>query len=203
LVVVVLAGIAPFGLAACGTVELPPAGTEAIPTDYRTFPPPTTTLPPTTTVPPEPGSILFTEATYVIAEGDYPFVVADRFGVDFEEFVALNGWTIEDGSVPEWPEPGTTIRIPAGATIPDGPSVLIPVPGTGTSVPAPGTSDPATGTSVADDGEGCGTYTIVEGDYLSRVATKLDTTVEKLDAANEDTDGYAAFYIGLKINVPC
>jgi LysM repeat protein len=154
-------------------------------------------------LPPEPGTVLETESEYVIEAGDYPFVVADRFQVDFEEMVELNGWTIEDDAVPEWPEPGTTIRIPAGATVPEGPSVLVPVgtvpPDTGTS--SPGSSDETTTTE--DDGIGCGTYTVVEGDYLGRVATKLNTTVEALDEANEDTDGYAAFYVGLKINIPC
>ena len=55
----------------------------------------------------------------------------------------------------------------------------------------------------ADDGVGCGTYTIVEGDYLTRVAEKLNTTVDELNEANEDTDGYDSFYVGLEINEPC
>ena len=214
--IVTAAALSSFGLAACGqpSAERPANDSEVIPTDFKTFPPPTTTIPPTTTTPPEPGSVLLTEATYEVQDGDYPFVVADRFGVDFDEMVALNGWTVVDGSVPEWPKPGTTIRIPAGATVPDGPAVLVPVgtvapdpsaattPGTGN--PTPGAGNPATGTSAAvNNGVGCGTYTVVEGDYLGRVATKLSTTVEKLNAANKNTDGYGAFYIGLVINVPC
>ncbi len=220
--IVTAAALSSFGLAACGqpSAERPANDSEVIPTDFKTFPPPTTTIPPTTTTPPEPGSVLLTEATYEVQDGDYPFVVADRFGVDFDEMVALNGWTLVDGSVPEWPKPGTTIRIPAGATVPDGPAVLVPVgtvapdpstapdpsaattPGTGN--PTPGTDNSATGTSAAvNNGVGCGTYTVVEGDYLGRVATKLSTTVEKLNAANKNTDGYGAFYIGLVINVPC
>ena len=214
--IVTAAALSSFGLAACGqpSAERPANDSEVIPTDFKTFPPPTTTIPPTTTTPPEPGSVLLTEATYEVQDGDYPFVVADRFGVDFDEMVALNGWTVVDGSVPEWPKPGTTIRIPAGATVPDGPAVLVPVgtvaldpsaattPGTGN--PTPGTDNSATGTSAAvNNGVGCGTYTVVEGDYLGRVATKLSTTVEKLNAANKNTDGYGAFYIGLVINVPC
>jgi hypothetical protein len=43
----------------------------------------------------------------------------------------------------------------------------------------------------------------MDGDYPVLVATKLNTTVEKLNDANEDTSGYGAFYVGLKINVPC
>jgi LysM repeat protein len=54
-----------------------------------------------------------------------------------------------------------------------------------------------------NDGIGCGTYTVAEGDYPTRVASQLGTTVDELAAANEDTDGYGAFYVGLVINVPC
>ena len=197
-------------LAACGGAELavPSTDTEVEVTDYATLPPPTTTIPPTTTLPPQPGSVLTSEATYVVVTGDYPFQVAARFGVDFEEFVALNGWTIEDGQVPDWPVPGTVIRIPAGATVPGGPSVLEPVPTTTSttdpfaSIPPDSSVAPEPVTTV-DNGVGCGTYEVMDGDYPVLVATKLNTTVEKLNDANEDTSGYGAFYVGLKINVPC
>jgi LysM repeat protein len=205
-----------LALSACGSVELDTIGTQetVVVTEYATLPPPTTTIPPTTTLPPEPGSVLTSEATYVVVAGDYPFQVAARFGVDFEEFVALNGWTIVDGVVPEWPIPGTPIRIPVGAVVPGGPSVLEPLPTTTTttdplapvtddSAPDAGT-DPETATATTvDNGVGCGTYTVMEGDYPVLVATKLNTTVEKLATANDDTAGYGAFYVGLKINVPC
>ncbi len=214
--VVIGAAAASFGLAGCGSSTATVTDGEVVATEYRTLPPPTTTIPPTTTLPPEPGSILLGEATYVVVEGDYPFVVADRFGVNFDEFVALNGWTTDKGVVPEWPVPGTTIRIPAGARVPEGPSVLVPVPTTapdpaisvavGAGDPASG--DPATGTSIATsaaagNGAGCGTYTVAAGDFPTRVATKLNTTVEALASANRKTAGYDAFYVGLKINVPC
>lgn len=198
------------GLAACGSSPLetlPPESTVEV-TEYVTLPPPTTTIPPTTTLPPEPGTVLASEATYVIVEGDYPFVVANRFGVDFKAFVELNGWTIVDGQVPDWPAPGTTIRIPAGATVPGGPSVLEPVPTTTTTVPpgvptVPPSEPPAETTTTVDDGIGCGVYVVAEGDYPTLVASKLNTTVDALEEANADTDGYGAFYVGLTINVPC
>ena len=49
-----------------------------------------------------------------------------------------------------------------------------------------------------------GTYTIQEDD-TSRVgvADKFDLTFEALDAANVDTPGYEAFFVGLKIVIPC
>ncbi|MFN8020145.1 MAG: LysM peptidoglycan-binding domain-containing protein [Acidimicrobiales bacterium] len=69
---------------------------------------------------PPPGSVLRTEVDYVIREGDYPATVASMWQVDFEELMALNGWTLQpDGIVPEWPGVGATILIPAGATVPD------------------------------------------------------------------------------------
>ncbi len=194
----------------CGGTPLaaPTTETEVEVTDYATLPPPTTTIAPTTTLPPEPGSILTSEATYVIVEGDYPFQVAARFGVDFEEFIALNGWTVEDGQVPDWPNPGTVIRIPVGAKVPGGNSVLVPVATTTTTIdplaPVPPESSLATEpATTVDNGIGCGVYTVMEGDYPALVATKLDTTIDKLTSANEDTRGYSSFYVGLSINVPC
>lgn len=177
-------------------------------TDYATLPPPTTTIAPTTTLPPQPGSILTSEATYVVVEGDYPFQVAARFGVDFEQFIELNGWAIEDGQVPDWPIPGTVIRIPAGAKVPGGDSVLVPVATTTTTIDprapiAPESSIATEPATTVNNGVGCGTYTVAEGDYPVLVATKLDTTVDKLASANDDTKGYDAFYVGLTINVPC
>ena len=194
----------------CGgpSLAVPSTETEVEVTDYATLPPPTTTIAPTTTLPPQPGSILTSEATYVVVGGDYPFQVAARFGVDFEAFVELNGWTIEAGQVPDWPIPGSVIRIPAGAKVPGGASVLVPV-ATTTTIPDPFASvapdsslAPDTATTV-DDGIGCGTYMIMDGDYPVLVADKLDTTVDKLADANDDTSGYGAFYVGLTINVPC
>ncbi len=207
-----VAACAALALTGCGATSSGSLGTvdEVVATDYVTLPPPTTTIPPTTTAPPEPGSIITAEATYVVVAGDFPFQVAARFGVDFEEFVALNGWTIEDGLVPEWPEPGTTIRIPAGATVPGGPAVLVPVPTTTTTAPpTPGSSptpvDPTASSEPAPPttADGCGTYEIVAGDYPVLVAQKLGTTVAELDEANEDTEGYSAFYVGLEIARPC
>ncbi len=204
------AGMALLAATSCGGTPLaaPTTETEVEVTDYATLPPPTTTIAPTTTLPPEPGSILTSEATYVIVEGDYPFQVAARFGVDFEEFVALNGWTVEDGQVPDWPNPGTVIRIPVGAKVPGGNSVLVPVATTTTTIdplaPVPPESSLATEpATTVDNGIGCGVYTVMEGDYPALVATKLDTTIDKLASANEDTRGYSSFYVGLAINVPC
>ncbi|MGE5211356.1 MAG: LysM peptidoglycan-binding domain-containing protein, partial [Acidobacteriota bacterium] len=58
--------------------------------------------------------------------------------------------------------------------------------------------------TIPDAGDNCaqGTYTIVEGDYLGKVASKFDVTVEALNAANASTPGYSSFYVGLEIVIP-
>ena len=61
------------------------------------------------------------------------------------------------------------------------------------------------GATIPDTGSNCepGSYTIEDGDNArSKVANKFDVTVEALDAANVGTNGYSAFYPGLKIVIP-
>ncbi len=45
-------------------------------------------------------------------------------------------------------------------------------------------------------------YTIVAGDVPFTVANKFGITVDTLALANADTQGYSAFYVGLKIKIP-
>jgi LysM repeat protein len=195
----------------CGSTALESTNaTDVVATDYVTIAPPTTTVPPTTTEPPAPGTVITSESTYVIVDGDYPFVVANRFGVDFKAFVELNGWTVENGEVPEWPPVGTTIKIPAGAKVPGDPAIAATLNTSAPVVPEtvvesiPTSIDGQTppSSSVAE-GEGCGTYTVLEGDYPSKVVEKLNTTLAKLDEANASTEGYDIFYVGLDIVIPC
>jgi LysM repeat protein len=49
---------------------------------------------------------------------------------------------------------------------------------------------------------GSGTYTINAGDIPSVVAQKFGITLEALNAANANTTGYEAFYVGLTIVLP-
>jgi hypothetical protein len=187
-----------------GGVEAPTPATE-----YVTLPPPTTTLPPPPTVPPEAGDVIIYESRYVTVSGDFPFNVAFRFQVNFEEMVALNGWTIVDGTVPEWPPAGTEIRIPAGAVIPDtggaAGTLITLVPNT--TMPPPPPVDPNASivpdSTVEPGPTSCGTYTVAQGDVPLTVAEALGTTVDDLAAVNAATQGYAAFFIGLVIQVPC
>ncbi len=55
---------------------------------------------------------------YVLAIGDFPSTVANRFKVAFEDLLAINGWTLVVDQVPEFPAAGTVIRIPPGWTEP-------------------------------------------------------------------------------------
>jgi LysM repeat protein len=201
-----------LGLVSCGTDEATTNTTTVRvgATNYVTIAPAPSTNVPVTTAPDAPGSILQFQTEYVILEGDYPSTVANKWKVKFEDLMTLNGWTLQDnGIVPEWPGVGQTIQIPAGATVPGVP----PDPGVPTTTIAGTTAAPTTAapeTTVASTtttteaaGSACGTYTVEEGDYPGLVATKIDTTVGKLNAANAATKGYSSFYVGLVINVPC
>lgn len=175
-------------------------------TNFVTIAPTPSTTTPITSAEPLPGSILEFESTYVIQADDYPSTIATRFKVDFQEFLDLNGWTLDETqNVPEWPGVGATIKIPAGATVPGEPA---PGADTGSdsgtddttaSESTTGTTEaPTTTVNVCTDG----TYTIVEGDTPSGVANKVGTTVDLLAAANADTKGYSSFYVGLVIKLP-
>ncbi len=201
-----------LGLVSCGTDEATTNTTTVRvgATNYVTIAPAPSTNVPVTTAPDAPGSILQFQTEYVILEGDYPSTVANKWKVKFEDLMTLNGWTLQDnGIVPEWPGVGQTILIPAGATVPGVP----PDPGIPTTTiacapVAPTTAAPettvATTTATTEaPGSACGTYTVEEGYYPGLVATKLDTTVGKLNSANSATKGYSSFYVGLVINVPC
>lgn len=202
------------GLSGCGDSGGDSGGTGAAattigisPTNFVTIAPTPSTTTPITSAEPLPGEILQYESTYVIGADDYPSTVAAKFKVDFQEFLDLNGWTFDGTYVPEWPAVGSTIKIPAGATVPGEPAPGANA-GTGdTAADASGgdteettgtTSAPTTTVNICTEG----TYTIVEGDTPLGVAGKLDTTVDLLDAANAGTKGYGSFYVGLVIKVP-
>jgi LysM repeat protein len=144
-----------------------------------------------------PGLVHPEAGSYVVVAGDYPANIASRYKVVFNDFLAANGWTLVGDQVPGFPAPGATIVIPPGWTEP-GTATDTTLAGSGDTTPTETTTTIAGGQSSCAPGE----YTIVEGDFLGRVATKLDTTVEALNAANADTKGYASFFPGLKIKTP-
>lgn len=200
----VLVTLVAVGLAACSSGD--GSGSDATvlgltSTNWVTVTQTPTTLTPTTLVGATiaPGTVNPGEGTYVIATGDYPSTIANKFKVKFEDLLAINGWTVvgsgSSAQVPEFPAIGTTIKIPPNWTEPGTATDTT----TGNGTPAEVTTTIPGGVSTCAPGE----YTIVAEDTSRvKVANKLDTTVEALDAANVNTPGYSGFYPGLKIKTP-
>ena len=153
-----------------------------------------------------PAAVVEGTQEYTVQSGDAPFVLVERFGITLEDLLAVNEWT--DPS--QFPFPGTVILIPPGAT-----SVAAAADtSTDTDTAADSSTDDAAATdsvadaapteTIPDAGDNCapGTYTIVEGDYIGKVASKFDVTVDALNAANANTSGYSSFYVGLEIVIP-
>ena len=160
--------------------------------------------PTTTAAPLAPGSIIDTESTYTIQSGDFPSTVATKFKVDLDELLALNEFDLVGQQVPDWPLPGTMIKIPAGATVPGASTPATSAPGSDGEDAAGGGGATATTTATATTVDTCAPskYEIVAGDTPLGVARKFDTTVEELDAANAETAGYGGFIVGIEINIP-
>ena len=158
--------------------------------------PPATTEPPTdSAAAADPAAVVEGTQEYTVQSGDAPYVLVDRFGITLEDLLAVNEWT--DPS--QFPFPGTVILIPPGATS------VTAVADTSTDASTDDGATEATPTeTIPDAGDNCapGTYTIVEGDYIGKVASKFDVTVDALNAANVNTSGYSSFYVGLEIVIP-
>jgi len=204
---VVLVALSAAFLAACGGASgsSPEQTTlDLTSTNYVTVTQTPTTIATTTLPGANPGTVHPEEGTYVIASGDLPSQIARRYKVKFADLLAINGWTLvgsgNSAQVPEFPAVGATIRIPPGWTEPGTARATAVTTAAGDTTPPS-----ATTTTIAGGQSTCGTageYTIVAGDYLGKVAKKLDTTVDALNAANANTQGYSAFFPGLKIKVP-
>ncbi|MEM9514541.1 MAG: LysM peptidoglycan-binding domain-containing protein [Actinomycetota bacterium] len=187
------------GGASASTINLDQASTEFV------------VRPPVTTVAPEgaaDGGIVTGSQDYTVQAGDYPLKVANDFGITVDDLVAFNEW----GSVNEFPFPGTVIRIPPGANAPTAASATDEAAADGTDATVTGDDTDAAGgdetaepvETIPDAGDNCGegTYTIAAGDIPIRVAENFDVTVDALNAANANTDGYGAFFAGLEIVIP-
>jgi LysM repeat protein len=198
---VLLVALSAAVLASCGAANGASNNTvlELTPTNYVTVTQTPTTLTATTVLggTGNPGMVHPEEGTYIIATGDYPANIAVKYKVKLDDLIAINGWTLVNGQVPEFNNlaPGATIKIPPGWT----------EPGTAADTTATGTTPSTeTTTTIAGGQPACapGEYTIVAGDYPAKVAKSLDTTVDALNAANVNTPRYASFYVGLKIKTP-
>jgi LysM repeat protein len=161
--------------------------------------PPATTEPPADTAAAgDPDAVVEGTQEYTVQSGDAPYVLVERFGVTLEDLLAVNEWSSPD----QFPFPGTVILIPPGGKSVAAATTPSPDAPEDTSTDT-ATEDTATET-IPDAGDNCapGTYTIVDGDYPGRVASKFDVTVEALNAANVNTSGYSSFYVGLEIVIP-
>jgi len=160
--------------------------------------------PPATTIPGIEidivGGIATEEQDYEVQSGDYPLKLAGDFNVTVDELVAYNEW----GSVSEFPGPGTTIKIPPGATFvvagtnADGETGAVVIEASGDGAPV------VSVITIPESGDNCaaGSYNIVSGDFEQRVADNFDVTLEALRAANVTTSGYSQFFVGLTIIIP-
>ena len=125
------------------------------------------------------------ERTHRIESGDYLLAIARDYGVPIDYIPEYNGWT--DG-VNHALVPGEDVRIPPSDWTPS-------AEGAEASTASPD--------SAALAGGGCSTYTIRAGDTPARVAAAHDVSVAELDAANQSTQNYRAFVVGVEIVIPC
>jgi LysM domain len=205
---VLLVALSAAVLAACGAASgsaSDPTVLGLTSTNYVTVTQTPTTLTPSTIAgaADAPGTLHPEETTYVIASGDLPSTIATNFHVKFVDLLNINGWTLvgsgNSAQVPEFPGVGTAIKIPPGWTTPGTAPDTSGTTATGTTPSTDTTTTIAGGVSTCAAGE----YTIVAEDTSRvKVAKKLDTTVDALDAANVNTKGYSGFFPGLKIKTP-
>jgi len=137
------------------------------------------------------GGVVAGEQQYTVAHGDYPLKVAKLFCIKLDDLLGFNSWT----SANQFPFPGTVIKIPPGACAPGSAQ-----PQATTAAP-PADSTPQATTTTFDASQG-GTYTVVAGDTLSRIATKNGTTIDAIVAANGWEGPEHLIYKGLKIKLP-
>lgn len=117
--------------------------------------------------------------TYLLDIGDTLRNVAERFGVTWENVAAYNNI-----ANPNYVQAGTVITIPAfDWTPPPAPPAPTPVPATG------GPTVPAPATPVVVNI----TYVVQQGDMLSTIAQRFNTTAEAIRAYNNITDSRAIF----------
>ncbi|MFN3254175.1 MAG: LysM peptidoglycan-binding domain-containing protein [Ilumatobacter sp.] len=196
----VMAGVL---LGACGGSEASEASRSTFNLGSTAF----VTRPPETTTTTIPGAVIedgrvIGEQDYTVQAGDFPLGVANRFDITVEDLGAYNGWpTCGSLSCPEFPGPGTPIKIPPGAADLGATAITAPP---GVEVVTGGEAEQPVGETIPPAGDNCqpGSYTIEEGDFEGRVAEKFDVTVEALRAANAGTADYNVFYVGLQIVIP-
>src|SRR4029077_13283738 len=165
---VLLAPLAAAVLAACGSANGAAPDQTALgltSTNYVTVTQTPTTLV-ATTLPgvQNPGAVHPEEGTYVIVAGDFPSTIANRFKVTLNDLIAINGWTLANGQVPEFNAlaAGATIKLPPNWTEP---GAVAATTDTSTDTPT-GTTPSESTTTVAGGQSACapGEYTILAED---------------------------------------
>lgn len=139
-----------------------------------------------------------TTTTYMVQSGDTLSVIARRHGVSLSSVIQANNMTAEQAhrlSI------GQVLTIPTGAAAPTAaaPSVATPPPAAApapVATPAPAAALPPVTTA--------GTYyTVCQGDTLSTIARRYNTTIAKIMQANNMTAEQAhRLSIGQKILLP-
>ncbi|MFM8857167.1 MAG: LysM peptidoglycan-binding domain-containing protein [Actinomycetota bacterium] len=109
--------------------------------------------------------------TYAVKPGDSLIAIARRVNVSLDELLQVNGF-VKSSVI----HPGRTIKLPAGATMPQATGVLA------TSISATSsTSQEAPAPAPTDE---LPTYTIQAGDSLTRIASKAKVSLEDLLKVN-------------------
>lgn len=188
-----------LGLSGCGSS----AGTGAAPAttirlgtpSYQTLLPQVTSTLPAQTVPGQVVGIVPGEQTHTVVSGDYLVKIAKSFCTTAQKVADYNAWT--DGILHPL-QPGQVIKIAGGSC----------APGTGTTTvantnaaTAATTATPQQTTTTFNASAG-GTYTVVAGDYLGKIATKTGSTVAGIVAANGWADSTHRIDPGQVIKLP-
>jgi peptidoglycan endopeptidase LytE len=113
--------------------------------------------------------------TYVVKSGDSLIGIARRSGVTLEKLLEVNGF-VKSSVI----HPGRTIKLPAGANVPQATAVLA----TSISATSSTTSDAPAPAPAPADGEELSTYTVQAGDSLTRIASKARVSLEDLLKVN-------------------
>jgi LysM repeat protein len=163
------------------------------PTNYVTQPPVTTTstLPGVTIA---AGDVAGQEQTYTVQSGDALPLIADRYNVSVDDLVSYNGW----GSANHLIIPGQEIKLPPNAQVPDNEDDEQDSGGDPL-----GTMPEPNGAPLCPDGTQREIYEVRSGDFISRVADRVDLTVDELEAANEGNPIWSSFLVGENLWLPC
>jgi LysM repeat protein len=111
---------------------------------------------------------------YTVQQGEWIYAIARKCGLSAQAIIAAN-----PGIDPHRLSPGQVINLPAPGTVP--------------GVPA-ATAAPAAGCT--------GTYTVITGDTLWRIATRCGFTVEQLAALNGIPYPYSSINVGQVLRFP-